>query len=152
MAPAHQIYAVKATLDSSSIVGVSGQNTLQLGSPHLPDAWVTGARLVDRAGHAITARYMHSACPLLGAGPPGGGAPTGGGGLGGSQQRAQVPAAAQEVLNNCIAKVAGTYHEVVSYQPASRYWAFQWAELAIYLGAALLLAGACIWVVRRRLA
>jgi hypothetical protein len=39
----------------------------------------------------------------------------------------------------------------VAYQPASRYWPFQWYELAIYLGVALVLAGACLWWVRRRL-
>jgi hypothetical protein len=40
---------------------------------------------------------------------------------------------------------------VVTYQPASRYWTFQSYELAIFLGAALILGGACIWWVRRRL-
>lgn len=49
-------------------------------------------------------------------------------------------------------KVAATYHEVVAYQPASRYWAFQWFELAIFLGAALVLGGLCLWRVPRHLA
>jgi hypothetical protein len=38
----------------------------------------------------------------------------------------------------------------VSYQPASRYWAFQWVETAIYLACALALAGCCFWLLRRR--
>jgi hypothetical protein len=40
---------------------------------------------------------------------------------------------------------------VVIYQPASRYWAFQWSETAIYLLLALLLAGFCTWWISRRL-
>jgi hypothetical protein len=39
----------------------------------------------------------------------------------------------------------------VSYQPTSRYWAFQVTETAIYLALALALAGYCFWRVRRRL-
>ena len=41
--------------------------------------------------------------------------------------------------------------EAVSYQPASRYWAFQWTETAIYLALALALAGSCFWRLTRRL-
>ena len=44
------------------------------------------------------------------------------------------------------------YHQVVSYQPASRFWAFQWYETAIFLGLGLILAGLCFWWLRRRLA
>jgi hypothetical protein len=39
----------------------------------------------------------------------------------------------------------------VTYQPASRYWAFQWTETAIYVALALALAGYCFWRIRRRL-
>jgi len=38
----------------------------------------------------------------------------------------------------------------VTYQPASRYWAFQWYETAIFLGLAVILAGVCFWQIRRR--
>jgi hypothetical protein len=41
--------------------------------------------------------------------------------------------------------------EAVSYQPASRYWAFEWTETAIYLAIALALAGCCFWRLSRRL-
>ena len=40
--------------------------------------------------------------------------------------------------------------QTVTYQPASRYWALQWYETAIFLAAALVLAGFCIWWIRRR--
>jgi ABC-2 family transporter protein len=38
----------------------------------------------------------------------------------------------------------------VTYQPATRYWPFQWYETSMYLAAALALTGLCIWRVRRR--
>lgn len=38
--------------------------------------------------------------------------------------------------------------QTVTYQPASRYWAFQWIETAIYLAFALLLAGLCFLRIR----
>jgi hypothetical protein len=43
------------------------------------------------------------------------------------------------------------YHQVVSYQPASRFWAFQWRETAIFVALALILAGLSSWWLRRRL-
>jgi hypothetical protein len=39
--------------------------------------------------------------------------------------------------------------EAVTYQPASRYWPFQWTETGIYLAAALGLAGYCFLRLRR---
>ena len=41
--------------------------------------------------------------------------------------------------------------QAVIYQPGSRFWAFQWYETAIYLALAAVLAGFCVWWVRRRL-
>ena len=40
--------------------------------------------------------------------------------------------------------------EVLTYQPIGHYWALQWAELAIFLGASVVLSGFCIWWVRNR--
>jgi hypothetical protein len=55
------------------------------------------------------------------------------------------------VLNNCVTKLSGVFHQVASYQPASRYWPFQWFELGIFIGLSLLLTGLSIWWVRSRL-
>ena len=52
-------------------------------------------------------------------------------------------------MHDCVARIAATYHEVVTYQPASRYWPLQWEELGVFLAAALLLAAACAWRVRK---
>jgi hypothetical protein len=40
--------------------------------------------------------------------------------------------------------------DLLTYQPAGRYWTFQWCELAIFIVLALLLVGTCFWWVRRR--
>jgi hypothetical protein len=47
----------------------------------------------------------------------------------------------------CLAE----YQHVVTYQPAGRYWAFQWYETSIFLGAAVVLIGFSFWWLRRRL-
>jgi ABC-2 family transporter protein len=71
----------------------------------------------------------------------------------GSTSLGRVPAAcgANSGFNQCQAAL-GRMHlrEVVVYQPASRYWTFQWRETAIYLVLALALAGFSWWWVRRR--
>jgi hypothetical protein len=62
-----------------------------------------------------------------------------------------VPACASGTQQQCDAWLA-TQHlrRQVSYQPASRFWAFQWYETAIFLGFALALAGFCVWQIRHR--
>jgi hypothetical protein len=46
----------------------------------------------------------------------------------------------------------GTLHlrQIVAYEPASRFWDFQWTETAIFLALALALAGYCFWRLQRR--
>jgi hypothetical protein len=147
IAPAHRTSA----LDPGSMSyfrGSSGPANLFPATPNIPNAWIYTTRIVDAAGHALNPQYLKDACPLLGAGPPPGGPGSG------QNFRTQAPVAAQAAqaaLRDCVTTVSATYHQVVTYQPASRYWTFQWYELAIFLGAALLLSGGCIWLVRRSL-
>ena len=49
---------------------------------------------------------------------------------------------------NCLASHG--VQVAVTYQPASRFWAFQWTETAIFLVLALALAGCCFWRLQRR--
>ena len=53
-------------------------------------------------------------------------------------------------LPACVTKLSSTYHGLVTYQPASRYWIFQWYETGIFLVAALALAALCFYWIRRR--
>jgi len=68
---------------------------------------------------------------------------------GGANRSNHVNSAMQEAINKCIA----SFHlrDALTYQPASRYWTFQWYEMTIYIVLALLLAGFSWWWVRRRL-
>ena len=68
---------------------------------------------------------------------------------------AAVPAT-QACLNptgsgQCFASLAKLHlMQVFSYQPADRFWDFQWSETAVFAGLAVLLAAACLWLVNRR--
>ena len=44
------------------------------------------------------------------------------------------------------------YIQVTSYQPATRFWAFQWVEAGWLLGLSVLLIAVTVWLVRRRAA
>ncbi|GAB3802480.1 hypothetical protein [Micromonospora zhanjiangensis] len=48
----------------------------------------------------------------------------------------------------CIARQ--NLHFSYTYQPADRYWPFQWIELSMYLGVTLLLAAFGFWWIRHR--
>jgi len=90
---------------------------------NLPGAWVYSAQIVDRAGHTPTTSFLSRACPLGNYGP-------------------LHP-------RDCTARLAGTFHQLVTYQPGSRYWPMQWYELAIFLSLSIVLGGFCFWWIRR---
>ncbi|HEY2550780.1 MAG TPA: ABC transporter permease [Streptosporangiaceae bacterium] len=88
-----------------------------------PGDWVYSTQLADAAGHPI------------------------------SNHISPVPAACQRVeFQRCMSALSRLHlHQVVTYQPASRFWAFQGLETAIFVALALALAGLTFWLVRRRL-
>lgn len=147
IAPTHMALALN-TVDPGALgygsTG-SGPDTLLPFAPNIPNAWLYLTRLVDTAGHALTPHYVATACPALASGGQGGAPPPGSGNF-----HTGVPASAQAALRDCVTKIGSTYHEVVTYQPGSRYWTFQWYELAIYLGATVTVGVLCFWWVRRR--
>jgi hypothetical protein len=144
--PMHQVSAIT----TSSVVGYGstgtifgiGPSTVQLAPSNLSNAWIYSTQVVDRTGHVVSPQLVVSTCPSLGQGS------LGGGGVGAGH--VQAPASAVNGLRECGARLGAKFHELVTYQPASRYWVLQWYELAIFLGAAFILAGACIWWIRRR--
>lgn len=150
--PAHQDLALNP---ASTGYGSSGNilfglpaSNLQPAPPDIPGAWVTSVQIVNKSGQALPSAYVTRVCPGVGGGGGGGG----GGGrnpFSGGGSHTHAPANVQQTLEDCVARVGKTYHEVVSYQPGNRYWPFQWSELAIYLGIAVLLAGFCVWRIRR---
>jgi hypothetical protein len=99
--------------------------------------WVLSTETVDRTGHVVSAlgrgfdlNYLGPRCQGLIPPPP------------------NLPTKGN--LAACVNRLG--LHAVTTYQPGSRFWAFQGIEFAIYaaLAAGLLLVAA--WVVRRRLA
>jgi len=84
---------------------------------------------VDKAGHASTSHYLLQACPVL----------------------KQLSGSAAQ-LQACITRLSSTLHTVVNYQPGSRFWPFQWAEMGIFLAGALALCGLTYWRLRRQYA
>lgn len=100
---------------------------------HLPNAWIYSTAVVDRAGQALTSAGLERSCPALAqalqAGP-GSGPPT--------------------AVHACIDDLAATMHTVVTYQPAARFWPFQWAETGLFIAAAVILCGLAAWWLSRR--
>ena len=114
--------------------------TLMPDPPNLPNTWITSLGVVNARGQALTTQVLTRACPDIG---------QGGGGGGGLGSHSKAPQAVVNRTQDCVAKIGTTYHEAVAYQPASRYWPLQWAELGVFLAAALLVAVACAWRVRK---
>ncbi len=107
------------------------------------NSWTLSSRLVTSSGRspssAQISAFLHQHCPNI-ATPPPASRP------GGKVARVIGPDAGRA----CLDQVGRTYHLVVSYQPASRYWSFQWLEAGIYLALALAAAAACyLWITRR---
>jgi hypothetical protein len=90
----------------------------------LPGDWVYSNQIVDKAGHAPTTAFLNHACPL-------------------------AHASAQVNYATCATNLAARFHELVIYQPQSRFWTFQWYETAIFLGLTAVLAGICFLWIRR---
>jgi hypothetical protein len=99
-------------------------------------AWVLSSQTVDASGRAV------ASIPLSRSGacaPPRGGP---------AQQPAGGPGAE---LSPCLAEMKRLgYRQRVTYQPASRFWRFQWYETGIYAALVLALAGFCFWRLRHR--
>jgi hypothetical protein len=141
IAPVHR--AIALSLESVGYGSTSSAPpTLLPNTQNIPNAWIYSSHIVDKmTGRALTPKYLASTCPQLNLGPPPGGQPNG----------ARVPANVQTTLQDCIAKVGTKFHEVVTYQPANRYWTFQTYETAIFVALALALTGFCFWWIRHHL-
>jgi hypothetical protein len=146
VSPAHTVAALSQG-NSLGFVGTpSGPVTFVTGNPDIANAWTLSSAIVNKAGHTQSAQALHvfldRHCPNIGS-PPG----AGGGGGGGPHTTQAGPSA----FNACVAQLSKRFHLAVTYQPASHYWPIQWLELGVYLVLSLILAAACLQLVRRRL-
>jgi hypothetical protein len=124
---AHLALPLKPFLLTLGITRGPGDHILVTQPPNVQNAWVLSDQVVNAAGHPAPAPAYWACAAFTGAREPG-------------------------RLHACLVRFAAHHHQVLTLQPASRYWPFQAYETAIFAGAALLLAGACLWWLRRRLA
>jgi hypothetical protein len=101
-------------------IGGNGQMSVT-GSANIPGAWVISNQTITRSGRVFT-------------GP--------------ATQACQSRAASFQACVDSLLRLH--LRQVISYQPASRFWAFQWYEAGIFLALAVALAGFSFWWIRRR--
>ena len=139
ISPLHKVFALSPSIG----IGLNLRNSqlsIDVGNPNLHGGWITSSRIVDASGQAPSSAFLHQACSAAINIPP----PPGAG------VRMHAPPGAQRAFISCISNVGQRFHEVVAYQPNSRFWQFQWTEAGIFIGLALLLALACVGLVRQR--
>jgi hypothetical protein len=119
-----------------------------------PDSWILSQTTINRSGQVIGQEggigpngrlglqvSPNGSASIPGVGPCGVKVPPQGTSRGG--------ASFSNIFDSCAHHL--DLRNLVTYQPANRYWAFQWYEMAIFLAMALALAAVCFWAVRRRL-
>ncbi|MGI8666481.1 MAG: ABC transporter permease subunit [Jatrophihabitans sp.] len=117
------------------------------GTPHIiangggpVGSWTQSSHFVTPAGQRVSASqlaaFVHQHCAsLLTTAPPVGG-------------KTQVSPSDPGAL--CLDQVAKSFELSVAYQPASRYWSFQWWEAAIFIALTLVaLSGTYWWVTEK---
>jgi hypothetical protein len=112
-----------------------GPSTLRPTTPDLPNAWIQSVDVVDQAGKPLPDEVLLATCPTL---DQGHGGPAG-----------PVPEAVRQRMHDCVARIGETYHEVVTYQPGSRYWLFQWWELGVFVLLTAIVGGYALRRLRR---
>jgi hypothetical protein len=119
--------------------------TVSANPPDLPNALVVSSNIVNNTGQSPSASFLQRACPLPGINTP----PAAAGGV--RRARVTPDATAQQGFQRCVDAVSAKFHQVVVYQPSSRFWAFQTYETLLFVVLSAALAGLCVWWVRRRL-
>jgi ABC-type transport system involved in multi-copper enzyme maturation permease subunit len=107
-----------------------------------PRSWTLSSHLLTSSGHRLSSgemsAFLQQHCPNVNVTPP----PPPGPGI--------TKAPAGDAGRACLDQVARTYHLLVTYQPANRYWTFQWLETGMFVVLALAAAAGCYWWVTRR--
>jgi hypothetical protein len=129
IAPNHLIAPITALASASITMSPGGTGQMSVtGAVDLPGAWILGNDVINAAGHAVESIPITETGTLS----------------------LHTCGAAQASSQVCLAALhMSGYRQLVTYEPAIRFWAFQWYETAIFLGLALALAGFCLWRIRR---
>jgi hypothetical protein len=123
--------------------GPTGLHFLTEGG-NLPNSLVFNSVMVGRHGSEVTSQWLATHCPdlLMGAGRVSRHGSVG----------IRVKGPPPRAFNECVTKIAANFHQVLTYQPASRFWPFQWIEGSIYLAVGLALCAFSYWWLRKRVA
>ncbi len=146
LSPLHKTMSILSVKDFGFISsnGAPVELTARGSSP--PGPWELSSQLVTSSGHVATgaerAAFVQHYCPAVAAPPPFRGGPS---------HPVAAPPGIREAFDTCQQQAAKTFHVLVTYQPASRYWTFQWLELGIFLALGLVAAGLCFWWVTQRI-
>lgn len=123
-------------LPGSSAVGLSsqarGQMSLNFFPPDLPGGWLLSSGVSNAAGQAPSGDVLSQHCPPLLQ------AQVGYGDLG-------------SALTSCVANLSHSFHQTITYQPATRYWTFQWIECGLFVALAIGMTLFTFWWLDRRL-
>jgi len=131
-APARLVLPISPTQAIGLDMPARGQISLNFFPPNIPDAWVQSSQVTNAAGLKPSGAVLSQQCPQLLQ------AQLGQGNMG-------------RALQTCVTRLSATFHQTVTYQPASHYWPFQWAEFGLFALLALALAAFSAWWIRRRL-
>jgi hypothetical protein len=132
-APVHLVLAVSPNDPVGLDLPPGGPVSLNFSPPQMPDAWIRSAQVTNAAGQKPSGAVLNQLCPQF-------------------VQAVHGQGATSAVVQACVTKLSVTFHQTVAYQPASRYWPFQWAELGVFVALALALAAFSAWWIRLRLA
>jgi hypothetical protein len=138
--PVHE--SVPIPLNAAGISFSAANTAFNPPSVIVPNGWVYSTEVVDKSGHAPTGHYLINACPSFFGQAPQQPPPAGG--------KSSAGGSGVTLFDDCVDKLSKTLHTLVTYQPGSRFWPFQWAEMGVYLAAALALCGLTYWCLRRQ--
>ncbi len=142
--PLHITESLASTQRFGFTITNGGSVSMVAGGVNVPNAWVQSTHIATSSGQISTAAeradFLQQYCPTIGhpsLPSPGAG-------------RAPVARGNATAFQQCQTQAERLFHVVVSYQPASRYWTFQWYETAIFIALAMAACAACYWWVTRR--
>jgi hypothetical protein len=134
--PLHESFSLLSTGHFGTLGVSAATGTFTLAPPvvTIPNGWVLSTAVVDRSANVLTSQDFLRDCPAYGqfrgAPPP--------------------PTVMHAAHDACINKLSAAFHTVVTYQPGSRFWPFQWAEMGIFIAAAMALCGLTYWWLQRQ--
>lgn len=151
MSPLHKTASV---LDGGFGIAAGNGSTVSIvaGPSNVGNDWVLHSRIVNNAGQpvstALSSSFVQQHCPAIARNvntpPPGVIIHNG--------HRSVSVAPNPVAFHHCAEQAARVFHLLVTYQPASRFWPFQWIETGIFGVLGLATLALCCWWVTRRIA